>query len=260
MGNCLQVSWNLGFVEEPESPQLLLRHRFPSKVGGRPVGPRVSPHPIRTQHVPGSSSSMQQLARLASMHAARLVCAFQVCEMVPACWVLSSAKRYSPHVTHCTCLSYTSFRISLQTATIAAPLPARCSRTQGQPELGPCHVLPPPPLMFHCVAGPPCDNQHINAPSPLEPTLLLHCLSLHVPLALHTAHHPTFSPCSHVLQSAQAWLDPVRLPSRGQLTCSASGKPLDFLMQVGKRSTRGDRVRRQGSSKKAHAGGFARGR
>lgn len=29
-----------------------------------------------------------------------------------------------------------------------------------------------------------------------------------------------------------AWLDPVRLPSRQQLTCSASGRPLDFLLQV----------------------------
>lgn len=27
----------LGFVEEPEAPHALLRHRFPSKVGGRPV-------------------------------------------------------------------------------------------------------------------------------------------------------------------------------------------------------------------------------
>ncbi|GFR41991.1 hypothetical protein Agub_g2803, partial [Astrephomene gubernaculifera] len=32
-----ELSWNLGFVEEPEKPHLLLRHRFPSKVGGRPA-------------------------------------------------------------------------------------------------------------------------------------------------------------------------------------------------------------------------------
>ncbi|GLI59478.1 hypothetical protein VaNZ11_001361 [Volvox africanus] len=32
-----EILWNLGFVEEPEKPQLLLRHRFPSKVGGRPA-------------------------------------------------------------------------------------------------------------------------------------------------------------------------------------------------------------------------------
>ncbi|EFJ44292.1 programmed cell death protein 2, C terminal [Volvox carteri f. nagariensis] len=32
-----EISWNLGFVEEPEKPHLLLRHHFPSKVGGRPA-------------------------------------------------------------------------------------------------------------------------------------------------------------------------------------------------------------------------------
>ncbi|KAG2440099.1 hypothetical protein HXX76_004213 [Chlamydomonas incerta] len=32
-----EIQWNLGFVEEPEKPHLLLRHRFPSKVGGRPA-------------------------------------------------------------------------------------------------------------------------------------------------------------------------------------------------------------------------------
>ncbi|GIL77234.1 hypothetical protein Vretimale_3090 [Volvox reticuliferus] len=32
-----EISWNLGFVEKPEKPHLLLRHRFPSKVGGRPA-------------------------------------------------------------------------------------------------------------------------------------------------------------------------------------------------------------------------------
>ncbi|KAG2454853.1 hypothetical protein HYH02_000685 [Chlamydomonas schloesseri] len=32
-----EIQWNLGFVEEPEKPLLLLRHRFPSKVGGRPA-------------------------------------------------------------------------------------------------------------------------------------------------------------------------------------------------------------------------------
>eukprot|EP00955_Chlamydomonas_euryale_P097344 365069-Chlamydomonas_euryale.AAC.19 len=31
------TQWMLGFVEEPEAPTSLLRHRFPSKVGGRPV-------------------------------------------------------------------------------------------------------------------------------------------------------------------------------------------------------------------------------
>lgn len=30
----------------------------------------------------------------------------------------------------------------------------------------------------------------------------------------------------------QAWLDPVNLPSKEQLTCKASGKPLSFLLQV----------------------------
>lgn len=29
--------WNLGFVEPPQKPTDLLRHRFPSKVGGRPA-------------------------------------------------------------------------------------------------------------------------------------------------------------------------------------------------------------------------------
>ncbi|PNW84571.1 hypothetical protein CHLRE_03g149500v5 [Chlamydomonas reinhardtii] len=32
-----EIQWNLGFVEEPEKPHLLMRHRFPSKVGGRPA-------------------------------------------------------------------------------------------------------------------------------------------------------------------------------------------------------------------------------
>lgn len=27
----------LGFVDDPETPESLLRHRFPSKVGGRPA-------------------------------------------------------------------------------------------------------------------------------------------------------------------------------------------------------------------------------
>lgn len=31
------MQWMLGFVEEPERSTDLLRHRFPSKVGGRPV-------------------------------------------------------------------------------------------------------------------------------------------------------------------------------------------------------------------------------
>ncbi len=31
------VQWMLGFVDDAESPATLLRHRFPSKVGGRPV-------------------------------------------------------------------------------------------------------------------------------------------------------------------------------------------------------------------------------
>ena len=31
------MQWLLGFVEDAE-PTILLRHRFPSKVGGRPVG------------------------------------------------------------------------------------------------------------------------------------------------------------------------------------------------------------------------------
>ncbi len=31
------MQWLLGFVEDAE-PTMLLRHRFPSKVGGRPVG------------------------------------------------------------------------------------------------------------------------------------------------------------------------------------------------------------------------------
>lgn len=30
----------------------------------------------------------------------------------------------------------------------------------------------------------------------------------------------------------QAWLDPKDLPSQQQLTCTASGKPLNFLLQV----------------------------
>lgn len=30
-----------------------------------------------------------------------------------------------------------------------------------------------------------------------------------------------------------AWLDPLRLPSPEQLTCGATGRPLDFLLQVG---------------------------
>lgn len=29
--------WNLGFVEPPKRPTDLYRHRFPSKVGGRPA-------------------------------------------------------------------------------------------------------------------------------------------------------------------------------------------------------------------------------
>ncbi len=29
--------WNLGFAEPPQRPTDLLRHRFPSKIGGRPV-------------------------------------------------------------------------------------------------------------------------------------------------------------------------------------------------------------------------------
>ena len=37
---CLQVL--LGFLEEPVSPAHLLRHRFPSKVGGRPVSTCLS--------------------------------------------------------------------------------------------------------------------------------------------------------------------------------------------------------------------------
>ena len=31
------MQWMLGFVDAAESPSDLLRHRFPSKVGGRPV-------------------------------------------------------------------------------------------------------------------------------------------------------------------------------------------------------------------------------
>ncbi len=31
------AQWMLGFVDQAESPTALLRHRFPSKVGGRPV-------------------------------------------------------------------------------------------------------------------------------------------------------------------------------------------------------------------------------
>ena len=30
----------------------------------------------------------------------------------------------------------------------------------------------------------------------------------------------------------QAWLNPLDLPTRSQLTCGASGKALNFLMQV----------------------------
>lgn len=33
-------------------------------------------------------------------------------------------------------------------------------------------------------------------------------------------------------KTKQAWLDPVHLPSRAQLTCGASGEPLRFLLQV----------------------------
>lgn len=32
-----EFEWLLGFVEPPERPADLLRHRFPSKVGGRPA-------------------------------------------------------------------------------------------------------------------------------------------------------------------------------------------------------------------------------
>lgn len=35
-----------------------------------------------------------------------------------------------------------------------------------------------------------------------------------------------------LLLHMQAWLDPVHLPSAEQLKCKASGKPLDFLLQV----------------------------
>lgn len=34
------VQWNLGFVRQPVDACSLLRHQFPSKVGGRPVRPR----------------------------------------------------------------------------------------------------------------------------------------------------------------------------------------------------------------------------
>ena len=32
-----ELDWLLGFVDPPASPSDLLRHRFPSKVGGRPA-------------------------------------------------------------------------------------------------------------------------------------------------------------------------------------------------------------------------------
>lgn len=35
-GFCTSAQWLLGFVDEAD-PAALLRHRFPSKVGGRPV-------------------------------------------------------------------------------------------------------------------------------------------------------------------------------------------------------------------------------
>ncbi|KAG1681100.1 hypothetical protein FOA52_015540 [Chlamydomonas sp. UWO 241] len=40
-----ELEWMLGFVDEPEHPTALLRHRFPSKVGGRPawLNPRDLP-------------------------------------------------------------------------------------------------------------------------------------------------------------------------------------------------------------------------
>lgn len=38
---------------------------------------------------------------------------------------------------------------------------------------------------------------------------------------------------AHAYAHVQAWLDPLRLPSTDMLTCKASGKPLDFLLQVG---------------------------
>ena len=34
---CEPREWNLGFVEPPRRPTDVLRHRFPSKVGGRPA-------------------------------------------------------------------------------------------------------------------------------------------------------------------------------------------------------------------------------
>ena len=41
----------LGFVEEPEAPHALLRHRFPSKVGGRPVSTAAAAAAACVQHV-----------------------------------------------------------------------------------------------------------------------------------------------------------------------------------------------------------------
>jgi pre-rRNA-processing protein TSR4 len=39
------------------------------------------------------------------------------------------------------------------------------------------------------------------------------------------------------LTTRQAWLDPVRLPTRAMLTCGASGRPMDFLLQASSSAT-----------------------
>ncbi|KDD72138.1 hypothetical protein H632_c3806p0, partial [Helicosporidium sp. ATCC 50920] len=49
-----ECMWVLGFVEQPLKRQSLLRHRFPSKVGGRPawLDPMQLPSPDQVVSVP----------------------------------------------------------------------------------------------------------------------------------------------------------------------------------------------------------------
>lgn len=70
-----ELDWILGFVEPPSSPESLLRHRFPSKVGGRPawLDPVRLPQPAQLAGPSGNAplSFLLQVRSLRGCHGAR---------------------------------------------------------------------------------------------------------------------------------------------------------------------------------------------
>ena len=86
------VQWILGLVDETKEPHALLRHRFRSKVGGRPVRLRVCSRIA----LPGSRPHAQRYRSLSELTAAHACQAWLDPVRLPAPEALTSQPDGSP--------------------------------------------------------------------------------------------------------------------------------------------------------------------